>query len=612
MMNLGVGIDLLGLPGVPAGGIALLAQSGNIALDLFVEAADSPGEGFSIYVGMGNQADLDLAEILDYLGSDPATRVIMVHAEGLQRGRAFWEVARRVAMRKPVLFLKGGRTEAGEGSARSHTGAVATDLRLFRAALASAGVLEVTRVDAWLALARSLADLRNPLEGEGFAILSDGGGQATLAADALTEGGVPLATLSPGVQGKLRELLGMAAAVTNPVDVAGAGDRDPEIFATALRLLLDEPSVAGVVQVGLFGGYALRFSSTLEEAEQKAAQDMGVIARESGKPLIFQSIYAHARTEALSILSSHGIQAHRSLEVACAAAASLWTMGTSISRGASAPQSASVPQSASAPQSAKPPNDALAGAGAVVSPHPAVMRARSEGRSVLLEPEVRALLEEAGGVALVEAHLARTRDEAMDLAAGPLRADPDTGNPQSLVLRVVSRGFPHKTEVGGVVLGVRGAEEAARAFDGIMASLTAAGEARGVDPGVEGVLVSPRLATPTVELLVGVRRDPSFGPVLTVGAGGTLVEVLDDVALRLLPVTEDDVREMLGALRVAPLLRGYRGQPGVDEAALVQLILGVAATALRHPEVTDLELNPVFAYPDKVVAVDARGFLMAR
>jgi len=584
IMNLSVGLDLLGLDGVPSGRIALLAQSGNIALDLFVEATASAGEGFSLYVGMGNQTDLGLPDILDYLGHDPDTQVILVHSENLQRGREFLDVARRVAARKPIIFLKGGRTEAGEESARSHTGAVATDLQLLRTGLTQAGVLEATRTDEWLSMARNLVGRRLPLSGEGIAVLSDGGGQATLAADALSERGVPLAPLSLRVQERLRELLGLAAAVSNPVDVAGAGDRDPEIFAAALRLLLEEKTVACVLHLGLFGGYALRFSPTLAEVEVSAAREIGALAQQLGKPLVLQSIYADSGAEPFQVLAAHGIHAHRSLEVACASAAAIWAASASANRA-----SRDLPH----PVMATPPAE---------SGHPALLQSIAEGRTVLLEVEVRDLLGQDERIPLMEARLARTAQEAAVLAE-------TIGG--RLALRVVSRAFPHKTEVGGVVLGVSGGDEAAKVFDVILASVDAAAQIRGVEPGVEGVLLSPLLPNPTAELLVGVRRDPSFGLVLTVGAGGTLVEVWKDVALRLFPVTDGDVREMLAELRISPLLKGYRGQPGIDEHALEALILGLADMAMRHPELAEIELNPVFAYPDRVVALDARGFLQS-
>lgn len=596
LLNLTIGLDLLGLPGVPRGRIALVSQSGNIALDLFTEASVAGGEGFSLYVGMGNQVDVALHEVLDFLAQDPHTGAVIVHAEGFEDGRAFLETAARVGRRKPILVLKGGRTSAGEGSARSHTGAVATEQGVVRSALRQAGVLEARRSDELLVVAEALVRQPRPAQGSGFALLSDGGGQATLAADALSEAGVPLAPLTEETRSGLRSLLGRAAAVGNPVDVAGAADRDPSVFAGALRILLDDPGVSGVLVIGLFGGYALRFSQELRPAEEAGAREMVSLARSVGKPVILHSIYAASGTEPLEELRRGGIPVVRSLEAACSAASALWGLRFRPRQNGVRNGGRGDLLRPDGSGSARPIRlSSLSWAPG----REVVAAARDEGRGILLEPEIRTILERLG-VPLVAGRLCRTEAEASEAgreADGPL------------AVRLVSRTFLHKTEVGGVVLGARGGEGAARAFRRIVRAAERAGKERGVDPGVVGVLVSPLLPPPVAELLVGVRRDPAFGPILTVGAGGTLVEILRDVSTRILPVEDREVADMLAELRIAPRLAGYRGSAGVARGPLVRLIQGVAEAALRCPEISELELNPVFAYPKRVVGVDARACL---
>jgi acetate---CoA ligase (ADP-forming) len=589
MMNLSIGLDLLGLPEVPRGRIALVAQSGNIALDLFTEASAAGGEGFSLYVGMGNQADVAAHEVLDYLAHDRDTDVIVIHAEGFADGRAFVEAARRVGRRKPILVLNGGRTAAGEGSARSHTGAVASGQGVVRSALRQAGVVEARRGDELLVVAEALVRQPRPRGGVGFALLSDGGGQATLAADALSEAGVPLAPLAEATRAALRTLLGRAAAVGNPVDVAGAGDRDPSVFPRALRILLDDPGVSGVLVIGLFGGYAIRFSRQLADAEEAGAREIAFLARATGKPVLLHSIYARAHSGALEELRGGGIPVIRSLEAACSAVSALW--GRRLGGGGGGGRGAGDAVLLGARSTAGLEEQAPGWEG--------VRAARAEGRTSLLETEVRAILE-GMAVPLVPARFCRTEAEAAE-AGGAVEGP--------LAVRLVSGTFLHKSEVGGVVLGVQGRSGAARAFRRIVRSARRAGEERAVDPGVVGVLVSPLLPAPVAELLVGVRRDPAFGPILTVGAGGTLVEILVDVSTRILPVHDREVAAMLGELRIAPRLGGYRGGPGVARGALVRFIQGVAAAALRHPDIVEMELNPVFAYPRAVVGVDARAYL---
>ncbi|MBR9991176.1 MAG: acetate--CoA ligase family protein, partial [Gemmatimonadetes bacterium] len=224
--------------------------------------------------------------------------------------------------------------------------------------------------------------------------------------------------------------------------------------------------------------------------------------------------------------------------------------------------------------------------------------AKSEGRTLLLEPEARALLEPFD-VPLVPATLCRT---PADAGAAAHSYD---GN---VAIRVVSPAAPHKTEAGGVALDIAAgaaADTTARVFD----SVRRWAEERAVEADIRGVLVSPMLPRPAAELIVGFRRDPQFGPVLTVGAGGTDVEWLHDVAIRVLPVSAAEVGEMLDELRMAPVLRGYRGARGVHRETLVRCILGIAACALAHPAIAEMEVNPLFAYDDRAMAVDVRVFL---
>lgn len=580
LLNLSIGLDLVGVPDVPRGRLALLAQSGNVALGLLREAATRGGEGFSLCVGVGNEADIAFHEYLGFLRTDPATRAILLYAEGFGSGRAFLDTARQVVRYKPIVLLKGGRSRAGGKAARSHTGAVATGHQTVRAALRQAGVLEVRRSDELLAVGDTLVRQPPARRGQGLAILSDGGGQGTLAADALSELEVPLANLSTDTRDALQKLLGPEAAVGNPVDVAGAADREPALFPRALELLLADGEVAGVLMVGLFGGYHIRFAAELVQAETKAARELAALAREARKPLVVHSMYADAESAALQALREQDVPVIPSLETACRASAAT-AQRARLLRGIRMEGESSPP---------------------VLLLRPgfrAIREARRAGRSLLLESELRELLQ-GYGVAVVEGAVARSRQEAAD-ATRRIRAP--------VVLKVISGTVTHKTEAGGVVLSVKTPDDAARAYDRVVRAVTRWADHSGVDADIHGVLVARMSPTPIAELLVGVRRDPSFGPVLTVGAGGTRVELLADTAVRVLPVSPREIRTMLGELRMAPVLRGYRGRPPVHRRALVDLILGLSRFAIDHPEISELELNPVFAYRDRVVAVDARAYL---
>lgn len=588
-------LNLIGVSGVPAGDVALLVQSGNVALSLMNAMSEREGgRGISICASVGNEAGIGFHEYLGYLAEDDRTRAVVVYAEGFRDGRAFLSTAARLTPRKPVVLLKGGRSRVGRSAARSHTGAVSGAYALLRAGLRQAGVEEVRREDELLPVVETLAG-QSPSESErGVAILSDGGGQGTLAADALAEAGVELADLGSGVRDGLRELLGRAAAVSNPVDLAGRADAEPGVFARALEILARDPAVGNVLVVGLFGGYHIRFASGLEGEEVEAARTMARVAEEAGRGLVVHSMYASRSPAPLEILRSEGVPVLGSLDVASRCVEALDRRRPRGSRWDSSGWEGSEIGS-----------PGVDGAGAGIPVNELLAPARRRPGGALTEPEGRDLLE-AFGVPVARGVFCRTEEEARTAAS-------ELGG--SLVAKVVSPAISHKTEVGGVEIGLRGPEEAARAFRTVLdrgrrfLRERDAGAPHPSSPGPDGVLLCECLPEPAAELLLGVRRDESLGPVATVGLGGVVVEVLGDVAHRVLPVERDDVRAMLDELRAAELLRGVRGRPAVDRDAVVDMLLALSAALRAAPELVELEMNPVFAYPDKAVAVDVRAFV---
>jgi len=591
LLNVPLGLNLIGVRGVRPGPLALLVQSGNMALQLLTEAERRSGLGFTFCIGVGNKLDIRFWEYLDFLGADDATRAILMHVEGFRDGRRFLETARNVALRKPIVLLKGARTPVGGVAAHSHTGAIAGSYEVLRAGLYQAGVLEITRTDELLHVGETLAAQPMVRGSRGVALLSDGGGHATLAVDALHDRGIQVATLDSDTRERLRALLGPAAVVANPIDLAGAADRDPRVFARALEILTGDPAVGGVLVVGLFGGYAIRFDESLLDAEVEAAAELARIARASGTALIVHSLYAAHRSEPLRRLTEAGVPVIESLDVACAGLAAVQRLGRLRDRLERVPN-------------AWAPGFALR-AHRVVTPerrHEAahvIEHARADGRSLLLEPEARAVLD-IWGAPMVPAAFCTTADAAARAAgeiAGPV------------AMRVVSPSAPHKTEAGGVRLGVVGRNGAASAFHEVTASVRAWAASRGLQPDVRGVMVSSMMDRPIAELLVGVIRDPLFGPVLTIGAGGTAVEVMRDVSLRVLPIDAGVIEEMLAELRIWPVLAGLRGKPGASLVAIREAALAVAAAALAHEEIREIEVNPLFAYQDRAVALDARAFV---
>lgn len=590
LLNLQAGVNLVGARGVRAGGLGVLVQSGNMALALMTEVTERSWDGISIYLGVGNEVDLGFAEALGYLGDHDETRAVMVYVEGFRDAGAFLEVAARVTRAKPVLLLKGGRTRHGAQAALSHTGALAGPYDRLSAALNQAGVVELQRTDELLHVAEAVGRQPVPDPASGIAILSDGGGQGTLAVDAMVESGARLAALSDETRTVLGKLLGPAAAVANPVDLAGAADGDPEVFGQAMEILVRDPSVGTVLLVGLFGGYGIRFADRLTDAECRAAVAMAEAARSAGCGLVAHTMYALHRSPPLEALGERDVPIVASLDVACRCVVELQRRGELLEGEAwsyVAPgrgRSEVVGQGSAATEVPE-------------SAHPTSEQAGGEDRTVLTEPEARAVLTDSG-IAFGPSVVAGSADEVLEAMVS-------MGRP--VAVKLVCPEITHKSDAGGVVLDVATEADARKAYDGIRRN------ARDyvVDRALEvsdpiRVLVTPMLDPPRAELLVGAYRDPELGPVLTLGAGGVWVEALDDVALRVLPVRRADIRRMLSELRIWKILSGGRGFAPVDPDPMMAVAMAVAEAIRGEPRIAEVEINPLFVYADRVAPADAR------
>jgi acetyltransferase len=568
LLNLDIGLNLIGARDVRAGSLGLLVQSGNLALNLMLDATRRSSEGISVCVGVGNEIDLGFADFLDFLTEHDSTRAILLHAEGFRRGPEMLAAAAHASRRKPVVVLKGGRSEAAAQAARSHTGAIAGHDAVLRAALRQAGVIQVDRSDELFHVGATLAHQPPAPTATGVAILTDGGGQGTLAIDRLEADQVRRARLSATTREALRALLGAAAAVENPIDLAGAADGNPERFADALELILDDPGVGCVLVVGLFGGYALRFDQHLLEAEISAARRMAHAAADRGRGLVVHTMYASEKTAPLGTLQDLHVPVVDSLEVACRCVGALIERGEALAAEPWRPVSAATRE-----------------VGAIAA---------------LPEPEARKLFQEAG-MPLVDARFAPDVEAAVVAAAaleGPV------------ALKVVAEGVEHKTDAGGVRLDVEGEWAVREAWAEITGAVHQWQAERGGGAApVYGLLVSPMLPRPVAELLIGTHRDAQVGPVVTVGAGGTWVEILQDVAVRACPLTPSEASAMLHELRISPALHGARGGRPADVAAIVRCIEAMSRLLIDRPDVVEAEINPLFALADGALAVDARAYI---
>lgn len=567
--------NLAGIPGVTPGGLGLISQSGNMALAVITEA-QRRGLGFSVYAGAGNQADIRFGEYLRFLAEDPDTKTAVLYIEGFKDGREFLDAAREVTPSKPVVVYKSGRTETGRASAKSHTGALAGSYEMSADLLRQAGVTVARRSDHIVPLAECLSLAPAP-KGVKAAGLADGGGHAVIAADTLAECGVTLSALSEKTRAQLSKILPPAASLANPVDIAGGADGDPRVFAECVDILMRDEDVSLVLIVSLFGGYALRFDESLKPAEDETAVRLADLQRKHQKPLILQSLYAGGHPAPLAALREGGVPVFESVETAASCAAAVLEYADRRRRNAESSSEAAVEP---APKE---------GAQALID------AARAEGRASLYEHEAAALAA-AHGAVMPPVRLLRGVED-IDAAAAAFAGRP-------LAVKIVSRDILHKTEAGGVMLGVTGAAEMREAYNAVTAA------ARNYNPAarIEGVLAAP-MAEPGVEVIIGVSRDPVYGLVLMFGLGGVMVEVLKDVVFRAVPLSRADAAEMLDQVQAAPVLRGVRGAAPTDRESLIDLIIKVSNMAHCHPEIAEIDFNPVFAHADGYTVADTRVIL---
>ncbi|WP_010629245.1 acetate--CoA ligase family protein [Halomonas sp. KM-1] len=570
VFNLHHRLNLLALDNVKPGDVGIVSQSGNMLLSLALEAQYNGQVGFSTYVGPGNQSDIGFDDYLRYLGEDEHTRVATLYVEGFRDGRKFLEVARDVTAMKPVVVYKSGSTEAGQKAASSHTGALAGSYAMTVDLLRQAGVSVVQHSDEILPVAEGLGLLQKA-RGKRVAVISDGGGQATIASDRLAEAGLELAELSEETRQQLRDVLFPQASTVNPVDVAGSTDANPSLLATCMEIVAADDNVDSVFLVGMFGGYSIRFAESLLGDEMRGAEAMVDLSKATDKPLVVYSLYTPIKPPALRRLHEAGLPIYASIEQAVRVLAALGERGEYLALSRKHPR-----ESAIAP---KPELSDL------------FQRARAEGRD-LFEYEAKRLLREHG-IEVPQELVVRSEAELGEAAA--------TFGDTPLAMKVVSKDILHKSDAGGVKLNLVGEAALRRAREEILVSCRAY-DARAE---IEGVLVTP-MARKGTEVIVGVIRDPIFGPVLMFGLGGIFVEILEDVAFRAIPLSRHDARSMVEQIKARKILEGARGEPAVNKEALVELLLTVSRIADAYPELSELDLNPVIVNADGYAVVDAR------
>jgi acetate---CoA ligase (ADP-forming) len=576
MMNLKNNLNLVGLQDAPGGDIALVSQSGNIALSLFTEASLKSHSGFSHYVGVGNELDLRFHEYLEFFKNDPQTSAVLMYVEGMRDGRRFLQEAYKTSLQKPIILLKSGRSSTGQISAGSHTGALAGISEVANSAFRRAGITVVEESDVLFPIAEALSTLP-ALKNNKIAILADGGGHATIAADILTDFGVTIPELSENTQEKLKKILPFTASVRNPVDVAGGTDSDPTLFAECARLMLKDTNVGGLLMVGLFGGYGIRFAESLAWKEEDAAHQMGKLLKKSKKPIVVHSLYSSVKPHALELLQYYGIPVHDSLDVACSCIGALDERGRYLYEYHAKVNFVFNWRSREKPEG-----------------RDIIKQAQKEGRRFLLEPEAKRLFK-LHGAPVSDDQLATTADEAVDIAE---KID------GTVALKIVSPDILHKSDAKGVRLHLESADEVREAYN----SIIVCAKNYNSNAAIRGVLVTP-MADIGLEVIIGTKIDDQFGPVIMFGLGGIMVEVLKDVAFRVLPISPHSARQMMDEIRSAPILDGVRGSAPYDKGAIRKLLMLCSEIVESYPEIAEMDLNPVIVHEKGASIVDARIIL---
>lgn len=532
----------------PSGEVALISQSGALG-GVVLAAAAARGLGISKFVSYGNRADLTEADFLHYLTGDAETRVVALYVESVSDGRAFMDALDGCSRVKPVVIIKAGRTLVGQRATASHTGAMAGSDAVYEAAIRQCGAMRVRSVDEMLDLCAGFASLP-AVRGRRLAIVTNSGGPGVLAADRAEEAGLQVGEPSPEARARLREFLPAHASIRNPIDLTVEGT--PEGYRRSLLSIMDEYDAALAIDVG-----------TPYLDSEALAQGVAAAAAEIDKPVAANFLPVQLAGSAVELLRKRGIPNYPSGERAVEALAAM-------SRYAERRQDAS--------RESRPRwSEAQA----------AIALKELPGGGQMLEPEAMAWLRE-NDIAVPEFHFVKGEEEA-------LQACQAIGYP--VVMKVVSPQILHKSELGGVVVGVANARQVSTAY----AQLRKAAEGK----DFRGVVIYPQVRGGS-EVLVGLSRDAQFGPVIAFGLGGIYTEIWKDVSLRVAPVDLAGAREMIHAIRSVPLLEGARGEQPRDLDALAELLVKVSQLPFLYPEIGELDLNPVFLLPKGLVVGDVR------
>jgi len=555
-----------------AGELAFVSQSGALVTAM-LDWARARAIGFSHFVSLGEHADVDFGDMLDYLASDPKTRAILLYIESIESPRKFMSAARAAARNKPVIVVKAGRSEEGQRAAASHTGALASSDRVYDAAIRRAGMLRVDTLQQLFLAAETLTRFRTN-RCEELAILTNGGGAGVMAADAAAHARVKLAVLGVTTLDRLNTVLPANWSHGNPVDIIG--DAPVERYVQALQALNDDPAAGAVL-------FIHAPSAIVPSAE--IARALLPLASQPTPRLMACWLGEAAVAEARQTFQDAGIAGYPTPEEAVRAFSMLVTYRRNQAQLMEAP----------AIESSNASSKEFSGHAAdTAAAHALVQQVLAEGRDMLTEPEAKVVLS-AYGIPVV---VTRSVGPQASAAAGAAEA---IGFP--VALKILSTDISHKSDVGGVALNL---DNAAEVHDVAQSMLQRVRQAR-PDARIEGFTVQAMVRrSHAQELIVGASIDSVFGPVILFGQGGTSVEVVADRAVALPPLNTALARALVQRTRVAKLLNGFRDTPAADQEALHAVLVAVSQLLADMPQVAELDINPLIVNHEGAIALDAR------
>ncbi|MBI3862867.1 MAG: bifunctional acetate--CoA ligase family protein/GNAT family N-acetyltransferase [Planctomycetia bacterium] len=545
------------------GDLALVSQSGALCTSL-LDWAVQQRIGFSHFVSVGNMLDAGFGDLIDYFGTDPATRAMMLYVESISDARGFISAARAFSRTKPIVAYKAGRFGESARAAASHTGAMAGEDAVCDAAFQRAGIERVFSIDDMFDCAQLLARRKIP-RGPRLAIVTNAGGPGVMATDALIAGRGHLAPLSDATREALNGVLPDSWSHGNPIDVLG--DAAPERFANAVRLVHNDPQVDAVLVI---------LTPQAMTDPTATAERLCELLHESHKPVLAVWMGGLRVLEGRQRLATAGIPAYDTPEHAVSAFLHLVSYASNQTMLYETPRDVPL----------------------TFAPDREKLRLRFDELQrndveILSEADSKSLLE-LYGIPTTRTYMATTADEAVQIAQ-------KVGYP--VVLKILSPQITHKTEVGGVAVGLLADDGVRAAFERIVSGA----KSKRPDAQIAGVTVQKMVPTfDGVELIVGAKKDATFGAVQLVGAGGITAELYRDRALGLPPLNERLARRMLESLGTWPLLNGYRGRPRIDVQSLIEVLMRVSYLIAEHPEIKELDINPLLATHTGAVALDAR------